>query len=115
MTDASGAVVSSAAITVANVGTGIQTSLDADQGGNFVASAVPFGTYVVTVHASGFAETKSQQIVLNVGATVHSQPDACGGRVAGECPRQGDADHCGYLVEHVGHDSGLKPGCQPAG
>ncbi len=71
VTDASGAVVSSAAITVANVGTGIQTSLVADQGGNFVASAVPFGTYVVTVHASGFAETKSQQIVLNVGATVH--------------------------------------------
>ena len=71
VTDASGAVVSSAAITVTNVGTGIQTSLAASQGGDFVASALPFGTYVVTVHASGFAESKSQEIRLNVGATVH--------------------------------------------
>ena len=71
VTDPSGAVVARATVTLANVGTGIQTSLATDQAGNFVASALPFGTYVVTVHPSGFAETKSQPIVLNVGATVH--------------------------------------------
>jgi len=71
VTDTSGAVVSNAAITVTNVGTGIQTSLVASQSGDFVASALPFGVYVVNVRASGFAETKSQEIKLNVGATVH--------------------------------------------
>jgi hypothetical protein len=69
-TDASGAVVAHAAITVTNVGTGIQKSFVTDQNGNFVASSLPFGTYVVATRASGFAESKSQPVVLNVGATV---------------------------------------------
>src|SRR5260370_277411 len=70
-TDASGAVVAHAAIRVTNVGTGIQKSFVTDQNGNFVASSLPYGTYVVRVGASGFAETKSAPIVLNVGATVN--------------------------------------------
>jgi Carboxypeptidase regulatory-like domain/TonB dependent receptor len=69
-TDASGAVVAHAAITVTNVGTGIQKSFVTDQNGNFVASSLPSGTYVVATRASGFAESKSQPVVLNVGATV---------------------------------------------
>jgi len=69
-TDASGAVLAHAAITVTNVGTGIQKSFVTDQNGNFVASSLPFGTYVVATRASGFAESKSQPVVLNVGATV---------------------------------------------
>jgi hypothetical protein len=69
-TDASGAVVAHAAITVTNVGTGIQKSFVTDQNGNFVASSLPFGTYVVASSATGFAESKSQPVVLNVGATV---------------------------------------------
>jgi outer membrane receptor protein involved in Fe transport len=70
-TDASGAVVAHAAITVTNVGTGLQKSFVTDQNGNFVASSLPYGTYVVRVGASGFGETKSAPIVLNVGATVN--------------------------------------------
>ncbi|HTR25385.1 MAG TPA: carboxypeptidase regulatory-like domain-containing protein [Terriglobales bacterium] len=70
VTDASGAVVPQAAITVTNTGTGIQRSFVTDQNGNFVASSVPFGTYVIAIHASGFADAKSQPVVLNVGATV---------------------------------------------
>src|ERR1700687_3233 len=69
-TDASGAVVAHAAITVTNVGTGIQKSFVTDQNGNFVPSSLPYGTYVVATHAGGFAENKSQPVVLNVGATV---------------------------------------------
>jgi len=69
-TDASGAVVAHAAITVTNVGTAIQKSFVTDQNGNFVASSLPYGTYVVATQASGFAESKSQPVVLNVGATV---------------------------------------------
>ncbi len=69
--DASGAVVSRASVKVTNVGTAIQKTLTTDTSGNFVASALPFGTYIVSVQASGFTETKSQQIMLNVGATVH--------------------------------------------
>src|SRR5450755_916900 len=70
VTDVSGAVVAHAAITVENVGTGIQKNFVTDQNGNFVASSLPYGTYVVTIRASGFAENKSQPVVLNVGSTV---------------------------------------------
>src|ERR1039458_2634275 len=70
VTDASGAVVVHAALTVENLGTGIQKNFVTDQNGNFVASSLPYGTYVVRLRASGFAENKSQPVVLNVGATV---------------------------------------------
>src|ERR1035441_3499416 len=52
VTDVSGAVVAHAAITVTNGGTGIQKSFVTDQNGNFVASSLPYGTYVVTISAS---------------------------------------------------------------
>ena len=70
VTDASGAEVPRAAVTVTNIGTGLQKSVATDQSGNFVASDVPYGTYVVTVSMSGFATTKSRPIKLNVGAMV---------------------------------------------
>src|SRR5579862_415936 len=54
VTDASGALVAHAAITVTNEGTSIQKNLTSDQSGNFVASSLPYGTYVVAVNASGF-------------------------------------------------------------
>ena len=71
VTDASGALVARATVTVTNLGTGIQKSFVSDQNGNFVASSLPYGTYVVGISASGFAEAKSQPVVLNVGSTVN--------------------------------------------
>jgi hypothetical protein len=70
VTDVSAAAVSHATVTVTNVGTGLQKSVITDQNGNFVASDIPYGTYVVTVNMSGFATTKSSPIKLNVGAVV---------------------------------------------
>jgi hypothetical protein len=70
VTDSTGAIVPRATVTVSNVGTGIRTELVADQRGIFVASDLPFGTYEVAVKATGFAETKSSPIKMNVGAMV---------------------------------------------
>ncbi len=72
VTDASGAVIPHATIIITNVGTSFQKTLQTDDGGNFTASALPSGNYVVSATASNFAEAKSQPIVLNVGATVHA-------------------------------------------
>lgn len=69
--DSSGAVIPRASITITNVGTGITKTLQTDAGGNFTASALPLGTYVVLANSTSFAEAKSQEIVLNVGAIVH--------------------------------------------
>lgn len=70
VTDPSGAVVPHATVTITNVGTSIQRILQTDNGGNFVASALPFGNYVVSATAISFGKATSQTIVLNVGATV---------------------------------------------
>src|SRR5690242_21844226 len=64
--DSSGAVMPHATVTITNVGTGIRKSLQTDNSGGFVASAMPFGNYVVSASASNFAEAKSDPIVLNV-------------------------------------------------
>ena len=71
VTDPAGAVVPHAKVTITNLGTAVERTLETDSGGNFVASALPSGTYVVSANASGFVETKSSQIVLNVDAMVH--------------------------------------------
>jgi hypothetical protein len=70
VTDPSGAVVPNATVTITNLGTSSARSLQTDAAGTFVASALPFGNYMVSATASGFAKATSQTIVLNVGATV---------------------------------------------
>ncbi len=70
VTDPSGAVIPHTSITIVNVGTGFQKSLQTDSNGGFVASALPFGHYVVSATASGFAKASTQPLELNVGATV---------------------------------------------
>jgi hypothetical protein len=70
VTDPAGAVVPHADVTITSTGTGIVHTLKTDSGGNFVASALPFGNYVVSVSASGFAKVESKPFVLNVGAVV---------------------------------------------
>ncbi len=72
VTDSSGAVIPRATVNVTNSGTSFQKTLQTDNGGNYTASALPSGNYVVTANAGNFAEAKSQQIVLNVGASVHA-------------------------------------------
>ena len=71
VTDATGAVVPHAAVTITNIETSFRKILHTDGGGNFTASGLPSGNYVLTASASNFAEAKSQPIVLNVGSTVN--------------------------------------------
>lgn len=70
VTDASGAVIPQATVTITNVGTSLKKTLRSDGGGHFTASALPSGNYIVSAEASNFAAAKSQPIVLSVGATV---------------------------------------------
>ena len=71
ITDSSGAVIPHATVVVRNTDTSFSKSLQSDNGGNYTASALPFGNYVVSATTRNFAEATSQPFVLNVGATVH--------------------------------------------
>ncbi len=70
VTDSSGAVVRNSTVTVTNTSTGVEKTFQTDSNGNFVASALPFGRYVVSATAAGFSSASTQPMQLTVGATV---------------------------------------------
>ncbi|ABF39643.1 hypothetical protein Acid345_0638 [Candidatus Koribacter versatilis Ellin345] len=72
VTDSSGAAIPSVKVTVTNTGTNVQKTVTTNATGYYVASELPVGNYVVSANSTGFAETKSQSVVLNVGAVVHA-------------------------------------------
>jgi hypothetical protein len=71
VTDPSGAMVAGAKLTVTNTGTGIEKTYTSDESGTFIASALPYGKYVVSATGEGFSPTKTEPLTLNVGATVN--------------------------------------------
>jgi hypothetical protein len=71
VTDSSGAVLSHATLTITNIGTGFEKTLTTDGRGGFTATSLPIGNYSISAKMAGFAEAKSQTIVLNAGATVN--------------------------------------------
>jgi hypothetical protein len=71
VTDPSGAALSHAKITITNIGTGFEKTLTTDGRGGFTATSLPIGNYSISAKMAGFAEAKSQTIVLNAGATVN--------------------------------------------
>jgi len=66
VTDPSGAVVPSAAVTVKNIQTGVSTSLMTDADGRYVAPNLPIGSYEIQVQAQGFETAVRQNIPLTV-------------------------------------------------
>jgi len=71
VTDSTGAALSHATITITNTGTGFEKTLTTDGRGGFTATSLPIGNYSISAKMAGFAEAKSQTIVLNAGATVN--------------------------------------------
>lgn len=66
VTDATGAVVAGAAVTVTNMDTGITTKTTTASSGDYVVTPVPVGRYTVTVEATGFKKSASSNITVNV-------------------------------------------------
>ncbi len=67
VTDASGAGVPGAKVTVSNVGQNRDTSVvTTDSAGNYTAALLPVGAYIVTVEARGFKKAAAQNIELHV-------------------------------------------------
>jgi hypothetical protein len=68
VTDASGALIPNAQISIKNAATGVITSATADSAGFYSAPNLLPGTYEVTVTASGFASEVQTGVTLAVGA-----------------------------------------------
>jgi hypothetical protein len=92
ISDAKGAVVAGASVTLDNAATGFSRNTKTDDQGIYQFLEVPPATYVLTVTAPGFATTKRENLVLQVSspATVNLALQVQGGSVivdvSGEAP-----------------------------
>jgi hypothetical protein len=70
VTDASGAVVPNAAVTIRSLGTGTERKTVSDNSGTFTAPSLEPGDYSVVVTADGFSKFTVQKVTLEVNASV---------------------------------------------
>lgn len=66
VTDASGAVISGAKVTVRNVNTGLERSTLTSADGSYSVPELPIGNYTVTVTQSGFQTSVTSSVVVDV-------------------------------------------------
>src|SRR2546427_369294 len=71
VTDANGAIVPGASIEIKNLDTNLSRTLTTDEGGRFVALALPPGPYSVTVSKQGFATAVAERLDLTVGQALN--------------------------------------------
>ncbi|HEX8456109.1 MAG TPA: carboxypeptidase regulatory-like domain-containing protein [Pyrinomonadaceae bacterium] len=67
ITDSTGAAVPNASVTVTNKETGLTRTVTTSDEGLYTVPLLPPGTYTVAAQAGNFAETKLENVVVNVG------------------------------------------------
>jgi hypothetical protein len=68
VTDASGAVVAGAKVTVKNVGTGLERNTETSADGSYSLPELPIGTYNVTVTQAGFQTSVATGVTVDVAS-----------------------------------------------
>jgi Carboxypeptidase regulatory-like domain len=69
VTDPSGGVVASATVTITNIGTGQNRSVDTESNGSYKFSLLPPGNYSVKISAKGFESIQVSSVTVNVTET----------------------------------------------
>src|SRR3954447_9982825 len=70
VTDASGAAVAKAKVTIHNTATGVDRVVTTDSDGNYLAASMPLGTYSVTIEAPSMQKQVMNNVQLDVGSSV---------------------------------------------
>src|SRR5262249_36889430 len=68
--DPSGAVIPQAKITVANLDTGLEVIVLANDAGDYIVRELPVGRYEITAEAHGFKTAEASNLVLNAGTVL---------------------------------------------
>src|SRR5436309_2270355 len=71
VTDTNGAIVPGANVEIKNLDTNLSRSLTTDDGGRFVALALPPGPYSMTVSKQGFATAVAERLDLTIGQALN--------------------------------------------
>ena len=67
VTDASGAAIPNAKVTIVEVSTGLSYNTITGDSGSYTRPALKPGTYTVSVDASGFQKTEQKDVIVNPG------------------------------------------------
>ncbi len=70
VSDQSGAFVAGAKVTLVNEATQFTRSVDTNSTGQYVASSIPTGNYVITVANAGFKQLKRSGVALTAASTI---------------------------------------------
>jgi hypothetical protein len=89
-TDASGAVVSGAKVTVKNVATGLERTTETSADGSYALPELPIGTYNVTVTLTGFQTFVTTGVTVDVSTERRVNAALKPGQVATRVEVQGD-------------------------
>src|ERR1051325_235981 len=92
ITDANGAVVPAASVTVLNPATGLQRQATTNDQGSFTIPLLPPSTYTVSVSGTGFAPAQVNNVVLNVGDQKALQIQLKAGDVKAQVTIDSDAE-----------------------
>jgi len=87
--DHSGAVVSGAVVKIASAAGGVDRTTTSNESGDYLAAALPGGTYDVTITANGFKTFKAEGIALRVAQKARIDATLDVGQVATEVTVQG--------------------------
>jgi carboxypeptidase family protein/TonB-dependent receptor-like protein len=90
VTDASGAVIAGAKVTVKNTGTGLERSTETSADGSYALPELPIGTYSVTVVQTGFHTVVTTGVVVDVSTQRRVDAAMKPGEVATKVEVSGD-------------------------
>jgi len=92
ITDAQGAAVPSAKLTLTEDATGVSYNIQSNASGSFTRPALKAGTYTITVEAPGFQKSQQKNILINPG---EPRSYRCGAPSAnGNAYYRRDAEYC---------------------
>src|SRR5271163_3230299 len=90
VTDAQGAVVAGAKVTVKNAGTGLERTTETSADGSYALPELPIGTYTVTVTLTGFQTFVTTGVTVDVGTERRVDAPMKPGQVATRVEVAGD-------------------------
>lgn len=93
VTDATGAVIPGANVTVAETSKGFVRNLVTDATGSFAIDNVPIGTYTLTFEAKGFQKVVQSGVELSTGQTQRVNAELKVGAIAQELTVTGNLPH----------------------
>jgi hypothetical protein len=102
VTDPTGAVIQSSAVTARQMETGLSRSTTTDRNGNYVLLELPVGHYRLQVAAKGFQQYVQDGITLNVNETASVSPRLAVGSEKAQVLVSADADLIEPTVTSMG-------------